>query len=71
MFTKWFQAVDGAAIMSIYLAFVNSLGAVAPNCFPIFELITAVITVECSVPLSSGPSSPVCADCEEIRAENH
>jgi hypothetical protein len=49
MFTKWFQAVDVAAIVSIYLTFVNCLGAVAPNRFPIIELITAVITVDCTL----------------------
>jgi hypothetical protein len=47
MFTKWFQAVDVAAIMSIYSAFVNRLGAVAPNRFPRFKLITDVIAVNC------------------------
>jgi hypothetical protein len=35
--------------MSIYWTFVNRLGAVAPNRFPIFELITAVITVDCTL----------------------
>jgi hypothetical protein len=33
--------------MSIYLAFVSRLGAVAPDRFPIFELIAAVIAVDC------------------------
>jgi hypothetical protein len=49
MFTKWFQAVDVAVVMSIYLAFVNRLRVVAPNRFPIFELITAVIAVDCTL----------------------
>jgi hypothetical protein len=49
MFTKWFQAVDFAVVMSISCVFVNRLRAIAPNRFPIFELITAVIAVDCTL----------------------
>jgi hypothetical protein len=59
MFTKWFQAIDVAAIMLIYRTFVNFLGAVAPNRFPILELIAAVITVNFT--LRRLPLSPVCS----------
>jgi hypothetical protein len=75
MFTKWFQAVDAAAVMSTYSAFVNRLGAVASNRFPIFELITAVIAVECTLRSrrrfrcpSSGPSTMV-NDSRRVNAE--
>jgi hypothetical protein len=44
MLKKWFDDIDVATIMS---AFVNRLGTVAPNRFPVRELVKVVITVNC------------------------